>query len=75
MSKFKKTKCLYLCEVHLAITMKEIQFGNALDSTLVCFDSECDYCKIRPAVVRLYVFVEHWLVSKFLEKMGERNNA
>lgn len=67
-------KCLYLCEVHLAITLKEIEFGRAIDSIKDVMESDCDLCKIRQAVARLFVFTEHWLVAKYLKRNYEVSN-
>lgn len=59
--------CLYLCEVHLMIALKEIRFGNAIDSIIECANSKCNYCSIREAKVRLFLDKDHWLVNKFLK--------
>lgn len=67
MVKIKDTICLYLCEVHLMIALKEIKFGSAIEQILDCRESKCNYCAIREAKVRLFLDKDHWLVEKFLK--------
>lgn len=69
----RTTTCLYLCEVHLLISLKELRFGNAIDEILECSDSECKFCKVREAVVRLFIFDNHFAVDDFKKKMGINN--
>lgn len=68
MSEFTKSKCLYLCESHLAIALKKIEFGRAIDSIRPVSDSPCQFCNYTNAVVRLFVFTEHWLVAEYLKE-------
>lgn len=66
----RTTTCLYLCAVHLVISLQELRFGNTIDEILECTDSECKFCKVRDAVVRLFVYDDHFAVVDFKKKMG-----